>query len=228
MATRVLVIDDDPELLGILGSALSSRAYEPILANDARNTIDLVANDGTDIVVLDLSLPGDDGLTVCKRIRAVSPVPILILSGRFRVPDRVAGFDHGADDYMTKPFAVSELIARIEALLRRSLLGRKEPAGERIISVGDISLNLTTLQARRGERDVPLRRREFGFLKLLLENPGRVVTRARLRQAVRADLHSDSNFVDVAIQGLRKKLEADGDQRVIQTVRGFGYMLKVG
>jgi two-component system response regulator MprA len=176
-----------------------------------------------DVVILDVMLPGLDGLEVCRRMRAAEPrLPILLLTARDRVPDRVAGLDAGADDYLVKPFAFDELLARIRALLRRS-------GGEQVETLGfsDLTLDPDTHEVQRGERAIDLTLTEYQLLELFLRHPRQVLARDRIHDAVWGhDFYLESNVIDVHIKRLREKLEAGGEPRLIQTIRGVGYSLR--
>jgi DNA-binding response OmpR family regulator len=175
-----------------------------------------------DLVVLDLGLPGMDGVEVCRRLRSDGDVPILMLTARAETEDRVTGLDSGADDYLVKPFERQELLARIRALLRR-----RPPRGAASLEVGDLTLNPDTREVRRGEREIELTNREFELLEFLMRNERLVVSRERLLDEVWGyDPMAATNTIDVFISNLRRKLEADGEGRLLHTKRGAGYVLK--
>ncbi len=173
-----------------------------------------------DLVVLDLMMPGIDGLEVCRKLRANGDLPILMLTARSGTADRVRGLDTGADDYLVKPFAYAELLARVRALLRRA------PPPATILQFADLSLHVETGEVRRAERLVPLTAREFALLAHFLRHPRQVLTRDQLLAAVWAGEHTDDNVVAVYIGYLRAKLDGNGEPRLIQTIRGFGYSLR--
>lgn len=218
---RLLVIDDDPQLLTALRRALAYEGYEVLTAESGEAGLRLARERPPDLVVLDVLLPGIDGLEVCRRLRAGGDVPILMLTARDEVSDRVAGLDAGADDYLVKPFAVDELLARVRALLRR----RAPPPEE--WRFADLVLRPATREVFRGHRALALTPREFDLLALFLQHPRQVLTRELLMERVWGpDYEGDSNVLEVYIGHLRNKLEAGGEPRLLHTVRGVGYVLK--
>jgi two-component system response regulator MprA len=220
MAT-ILVVDDDPKILSVLGRGLRFEGYEVQLAADGAEALRIARVEPLDLVVLDVMLPGIDGLEVCRRLRRGTNVPILMLTARDAVPDRIAGLDHGADDYLIKPFDFDELLARIRALLRRS-----HPVSEGALAFGDLRLDTRTREAERANRRIDLTTREYELLLLLLQHPRQVLTREQILDRLWGDASVDSNAIEVHIARLRDKLEADGEPRLIQTVRGAGYALR--
>ncbi len=223
MAEHVLVIEDDPQIADLLRRGLIYEGYSVKVASDGPEGLAAARDHQPDLVLLDLMLPGMDGLTVCQRLRAGSDVPILILTAKDAVPDRVKGLDAGADDDVVKPFAFDELLARIRALLRR----RQPASAEDVLRFADLTLNPVTHEVYRGTRRVELTAREFDMLALFLQHPRQVITRATLYDRIWGyDFGSESNIIDVYIRNLRSKLEAGGEPRLIQTVRGVGYVLR--
>lgn len=224
MNTRVLLVDDDPAVLSSLRRAMELDGYEVLVAVDGDTALDIAQSQLPDLIVLDVMLPDLDGFTVCERIRAGSSTPILMLTARDTVPDRVAGLDRGADDYLVKPFAVDELLARMRALLRRGP-GPKDA----ILRYADLSLDPLTREASRAGRPIKLTPLELELLEVFLRHPRQALSRNRLAQQVWGySFEGESNFVDVAVKELRKKLEAEGQPRLIQTLRGYGYALREG
>ena len=218
----ILVVDDEPAVRDALARALASAGYEAELAADGERALDRLERRGVDAVVLDLLMPGVDGLEVCRRLRARgNAVPVLMLTARDAVGDRVAGLDAGADDYLVKPFALEELLARLRALLRRS-------GGDgAVLRFADVTLDPGTYEAFRGERRLELTRTEFQLLELFLRNPRQVLTRSLIYERVWGyDFGFGSNSLHVYVGYLRRKLEADGEPRLLQTVRGVGYALR--
>jgi two-component system response regulator MprA len=219
---RVLIVDDDPAVLNALRRVFSLEGYEVFTAGTGEIALDLVRRENPDLVVLDIMLPGLDGLSVCQRIRRQSLVPILMLTARDTVPDRVAGLDSGADDYLVKPFATDELLARVRALHRRF-----QSASPARLEYADLVLDTGTREVFRGGKGLNVTPREFDLLEVLLRHPRQVLSREQLCQQVWGyAFEGESNFIDVAIKELRKKLEAEGMARLIQTVRGYGYALR--
>ncbi|MBW8058936.1 MAG: response regulator transcription factor [Solirubrobacterales bacterium] len=219
---RVLVVEDDAEIADVLRRSLRGEGYEVHTAADGIDALDAAAGFAPDLVVLDLGLPRLDGVEVCRRLRADSDVPILMLTARTETEDRVDGLDSGADDYLVKPFERRELLARIRALLRR-----RPPRGAATLSVGDLLLNPDTREVRHGEREVELTNREFELLEHLMRNERLVVSRERLLDEVWGyDPTAATNTVDVFVSNLRRKLEAGGEPRLLHTKRGAGYVLK--
>jgi two-component system response regulator MprA len=217
---RVVVVDDDEALRNAIRRALRLEGYEVALAGDGGEALAQLAGLRADLVVLDVLMPGLDGITVCRRLReGGDQTPVLMLTARDAVSDRVTGLDAGADDYLTKPFALEELLARVRALLRRSFPDQ--------LRVDDLELDPRTRQVRRGGRPVELTRTEFALLELLMRNAGAVLTRDAIRERVwGVDDAYGSNTLDVYVGYLRRKTEAGGEPRLIHTVRGVGFVLR--
>ncbi len=223
MAEHILVIEDDPQIADLLRRGLIYEGYTVTIAGDGPAGLAAARDRPPDLVLLDLMLPGMDGLTVCQRLRAASDVPILILTARDAVPERVKGLDAGADDYVVKPFSFDELLARIRALLRR----RQPAAAREVLRFADLTLNPDTREVRRGNRRIELTAREFEILQLFMEHPRQVLTRDTLYDRIWGyDFGGESNIIEVYIRYLRSKLEEGGAPRLIQTVRGVGYALR--
>jgi two-component system response regulator MprA len=219
---RVLIVEDDDAIADVLRRSLRNEGYEVRTSADGIEALDVAAGFIPDLVVLDLGLPGLDGVEVCRRLRTDGDVPILMLTARAETEDRVTGLDSGADDYLVKPFERKELLARIRALLRR-----RPPRGSASLEVGDLCLNPDTREVRRGERDIELTNREFELLEFLMRNERLVVSRERLLDEVWGyDPMAATNTIDVFISTLRRNLEADGETRLLHTQRGAGYVLK--
>ena len=222
--SRVLVVDDEADLRRALERALVLHGYAVETAADGTQALRSLAAQAPEVVVLDVAMPNVDGLEVCRRLRqAGDRTPVLMLTARDTVDDRVAGLDAGADDYLVKPFALDELLARIRALLRRA--GPETPG--KGLRFGDLSLDPGTREVRRGDRPIELTRTEFLLLELFLRHPGQVLTRDVITANVWGyDFGPASNSLDVYVGYLRRKTEADGEPRVVQTVRGVGYVLR--
>lgn len=221
---RLLVVDDEPAVRESLRRAFALEGYAVELAPDGAAALRALEDaDEPDAVVLDVLMPHVDGVTVCRRLRERgSRVPVLMLTARETVGDRVAGLDAGADDYLVKPFALEELLARIRALLRRST-----PAQDDVLRFADLELDTGTREVRRGGRAIELTRTEFHLLELLLRNPRQVLTRSLILERVWGyDFGPSSNSLDVYIGYLRRKTEAGGEPRLIHTARGVGYALR--
>jgi len=223
MPEHILVIEDDPSIADLLRRGLIYEGYSVQVASDGPAGLTAARDRLPDLVLLDLMLPGMDGLTVCARLRAASDVPILILTAKDAVPDRVKGLDAGADDYVVKPFSFDELVARIRALLRR-----RQPASEQdVLRFADLSVNPVTREVFRGTRRIELTAREFDLLLLFMQHPRQVLTRDTLYDRIWGyDFGGESNIIEVYIRYLRSKLEEGGEPRLIQTVRGVGYALR--
>jgi two-component system, OmpR family, response regulator MprA len=218
----VLVVEDDAEIAGALRRSLRIDGYDVRVAEDGEEALTEAGLFEPDLVVLDLGLPRLDGVEVCRRLRDKGDVPILMLTARDGVQDRVAGLDSGADDYLVKPFERQELLARMRALLRR-----RPPRGSAPLRVADLSLNVDTHEVVRGERAVDLTQREFELLEYLMRNERIVISRQRLLDEVWGyDPFSTTNTIEVFVSNLRRKLEADGDPRLLHTIRGAGYVLR--
>ena len=216
-----LVVDDDPELRAALTRVLRLDGYDVTAVSNGLKALETIPDLKPDVVVLDLMMPYVGGLEVCRRLRAKGDrTPILVLTARDEVGDRVEGLDAGADDYLVKPFALDELRARLRALLRRT----RPPEESSVVSLGDLTLDADSHVARRGDRPIDLTRTEFALLELLLRNAGRVLTRDVIMDRVWGyELEPASNSLEVFIGYLRRKTEAGGEPRLIHTVRGVGY-----
>ena len=219
----VMVVDDEPGVRAALERALRIERYDVRLAGDGTEALALLAERSPDAIVLDVSMPDVDGLEVCRRLRAAGDrTPVLMLTARDAVDDRVAGLDAGADDYLVKPFALKELQARLRALLRRTEATR---AG--VLRFADLELDPVAREVRRGDREIELSRTEFNLLELFLEHPRQVLTRSQIFERVWGyDFGSTSNALGVYIGYLRRKTEAGSEPRLLHTVRGVGYVLR--
>lgn len=236
MGATILVVDDDPKITALLRRALTFEGYAVQVANDGLEGLKLAWSNPPDLVILDLMMPALDGMEVCRRLRAESDLPILMLTARDEVNDRVQGLDAGADDYLIKPFALEELLARVRALLRRGKGGNPEnPSGNKarpavqstVYRFADLRLDTGTREACRGGRVIQLTTKEFELLSLFLEHPRQVLTRELIMDRIWGfDYSGESNVLEVYVGILRQKLEEAGEKRLIHTVRGAGYVLR--
>ncbi|WP_405485959.1 response regulator transcription factor [Nocardia sp. NBC_00511] len=223
---RILVVDDDRAVRESLRRSLTFNGYTVELAVDGLDALEKTASQRPDALVLDVMMPRLDGLEVCRRLRSTGDdLPILVLTARDSVSERVAGLDAGADDYLPKPFALEELLARLRALLRRTTVDSSEAS--EAMTFADLSLDPVTREVQRGDRQISLTRTEFSLLEMLMANPRRVLTRSRILEEVWGyDFPTSGNALEVYIGYLRRKTEADGELRLIHTVRGVGYVLR--
>lgn len=220
--TRVLVIEDEDRIRQFLQRGLAYEGYRVDAAADGPAGLALARENPPDLVILDWMLPGMDGLEVCRRLRAGGPVPVLMLTAKDSVSDRVQGLDAGADDYLVKPFAFDELLARMRALLRRAA-----PAQAEVLRFADLTLDTGTRQAYRGERAIDLTAKEYELLEMFLRHPRQVLTREVIFDRVWGyDFGGESNIIEVYVRYLRQKTEANNTSRLLHTVRSVGYVLR--
>jgi len=223
MATKILIVEDDPSIGKLLRRALLLEGYEARLVQNGLDALNAFHEEHPHLIILDLMLPGIDGIEVCKRIREESDVPILMLTARDTVDDRVLGLDSGADDYVIKPFDIDELLARVRAQLRRA--EHKQP--KQILEFADLVMDTAARTVRRGDREIELTAREFDLLELFMRHPNQVISRTQIYDEIwDYDFGGESNIIEVYIRYLRTKLEADGEPRLIYTKRGAGYILR--
>ncbi|MGW1882124.1 response regulator transcription factor [Streptomyces sp. NPDC001970] len=232
---RILIVDDEPAVREALQRSLAFEGYATEVAVDGMDALAKLESYGPDLVVLDVQMPRMDGLTAARRIRSSgSTLPILMLTARDTVGDRVTGLDAGADDYLVKPFELDELLARIRALLRRSSYAVTAGGADRegpgdVLSFADLRMDLATREVTRGTRRVELTRTEYTLLELFLAHPRQVLTREQILKSVWGfDFEPSSNSLDVYVMYLRRKTEAGGEPRLVHTVRGVGYALREG
>ncbi len=221
--STILIVEDEAEIAGYLRRGLTFEGYSVEIAADGRQALDIARERPPDLVVLDLMLPGIDGLEVARRLRAASDVPIIMLTARDAVPDRVAGLEAGADDYLIKPFAFEELLARIRVQLRR----RQREDTATVLRYGPLTMDLAAHEVTIGDRRVDLTAKEYDLLELFLRHPQQVLTRDVIYDRVWGyNFGGESNIIEVYVRYLRQKLEAQGEPRLIHTVRGVGYILR--
>jgi len=220
------VVDDDRAVRESLRRSLSFNGYTVDLAEDGVEALEAISNERPDALVLDVMMPRLDGLEVCRQLRSTGDdLPILVLTARDSVSERVSGLDAGADDYLPKPFALEELLARLRALLRRT--GPEEGSDGALMTFADLTLDPSTREVHRGNRSISLTRTEFSLLEMLIANPSRVLTRSRILEEVWGfDFPTSGNALEVYVGYLRRKTEAEGEPRLIHTVRGVGYVLR--
>jgi two-component system response regulator MprA len=223
---RILVVDDDRAVRESLRRSLAFNGYSVDLAQDGQEALEMITRERPDALVLDVMMPRMDGLQVCRHLRSTGDdLPILVLTARDSVSERVAGLDAGADDYLPKPFALEELLARMRALLRRTAFDDRSESAT--LTFADLSLDPMTREVTRGERQISLTRTEFSLLEMLIANPRRVLTRSRILEEVWGfDFPTSGNALEVYVGYLRRKTEAEGELRLIHTVRGVGYVLR--
>ncbi len=219
---RILVVDDDPEIVSFVRRGLAYEGYKVDTAADGSEALAKAREKEPDLVILDIMMPGIDGLEVSKRLREGSNVPILMLTAKGTVADKVTGLESGADDYLVKPFAFDELLARVRALLRRH-----QPKEEETLRFSDLSLNTATREVRRGNDPIGLTAQEFDLLELFIRHPRQVLKRDLIYERVWGyDFEGESNVIEVYIRYLRSKLEVRDKPRLVHTVRGVGYVMK--
>ena len=220
---RILVVEDETKVASFIRRGLEAEHYRVDVATDGQSGLERVFDEDYDLMILDVMLPKRDGLSVLKEIRRRRlPIPVLMLTARDTVPDRVAGLDGGADDYLTKPFAFEEFVARVRALLRRGT-----PTQAPILRLADLQLNPVSREVTRAGRPIGLTAKEFALLEFFLRQPGRVLSRALIAQHVwGVDFDTFTNVIDVYVNYLRKKIDADFAPKLLHTVRGVGYVLK--
>ena len=223
MTAKILLVEDEEKLARFVELELSYEGYEVTVANDGLSGLMAARNSEPDLIILDWLMPGLTGVEVCRRLRSTgSQVPVIMMTAKDDVSDRVTGLDAGADDYVVKPFSIEELLARVRAHLRRT-----QPQETDVLQYEDLSLNRSSREVFRSKRSIELTAKEFDLLEYLILHPRQVITRDRILEEVWGyDFMGDSNIIEVYIRYLRLKLEAEGEKRLIQTVRGVGYVLR--
>jgi len=219
---KILVVDDEPKIIQLTQDYLENAGFSVISAGDGERALSIIQVEKPDLVVLDLGLPGMDGLDVCRSIRKTSNLPIIMLTARDEETDKLVGLELGADDYITKPFSPKELVARVRSVLRRSELAQEE---REVIRVGDVTLDLPRMQVTVGDEEIELTATEFQLLQALASQPGRIFTRSQLLNAVHGvAIESYERAIDAHIKNIRRKLEPiPHEPRYIQTIYGVGY-----
>jgi heavy metal response regulator len=219
---RLLVVEDEKKVSGFIKKGLEEEGYAVDLASDGRTGLQMGMDRVHDLIILDINLPGMDGLSILHELRERKVLtPVLLLTVRANIEDKVLGLDSGADDYLTKPFAFEELVARVRALLRRQI------GTESMLQVADLSLDPARRTVLRGDRKIELTSKEFALLDYFMRNPGRILTRTMIAEHVwDYDFDPATNVIDVYVNYLRRKIDPDGSKRLIHTVRGVGYVLK--
>ncbi len=224
MSEKILLVEDEQAIARFIGRGLQREGYSVVVANDGETGLDLAFSELPDLIILDVMLPDIDGLSICRQLReAELQTPVLMLTAKDAIPDRVAGLEAGADDYLVKPFAFEELLARLKALRRR-----KAPIEtEAPLTFTNLTLDPSTRMAKRGERSIELTAKEYDLLELFMRHPNQVLTRDQIYERIWGyDFGGESNIIEVYIRYLRSKLEADGEPRLLHTVRGVGYALR--
>lgn len=223
MTISILLVEDEVKLARFVELELSSEGYTLHVAHDGLTGLTMARESQPDLIILDWMMPGMSGLEVCRRLRATgSKVPVILLTAKDEVSDRVAGLDAGADDYVVKPFSIEELLARVRAHLRRTHEDNPD-----LLQFSDLTLNRRTREVNRNGRAIDLTAKEFDLLDYLISHPRQVITRDQILEKVWGyDFMGDSNIIEVYVRYLRLKLEEQGEKRLIQTVRSVGYVLK--
>ncbi|MFN3428675.1 MAG: response regulator [Candidatus Sericytochromatia bacterium] len=227
MSAKILVVDDEPSIVKSIQYSLEKEGYQVVTASDGQQALEVARREKPNLVVLDVMLPSLDGYEVCRQLRQELPVPVIMLTAKGEEIDKVVGLEIGADEYVTKPFSLRELLARIKALLRRSKGSESENKTAKVYQHQELMINLSEHRVMVGERQVELSPKEFKILAMLMSTPGRVFSREELLEQVWGlDFYGDTKTVDVHIRWLREKIEEDPSApKYVQTVRGFGYRL---
>lgn len=223
MSAHILLVEDEEKLARFVQLELSYEGYEVSVAHDGLSGLMAARDHSPDLIILDWMMPGLSGLEVCRRLRQTgTATPVILLTAKDDISDRVEGLDAGADDYVVKPFSIEELLARVRAHLRRT-----EPQDAEVLVFSDLTLDRRSREVHRGQRSIELTAKEFDLLDYLITNPRQVLTRDRILEQVWGyDFMGDSNIIEVYVRYLRLKLEAEGESRLIQTMRGVGYVLR--
>jgi two-component system, OmpR family, copper resistance phosphate regulon response regulator CusR len=219
---RILIVEDEPKMASYLHKGLTEASYTVDIADNGKDGLFLALHENFDLVVLDVMLPELNGFEVLRRLRAQKQTPVLLLTARDTVEDKVKGLELGADDYLSKPFAYAEFLARIRSLLRRAPRGVRD-----VLVIADLEVDLIKRRVRRGDARIDLTAQEFALLQLLAERQGEVLTRTFITSQIwDMNFDSDTNVVDVAVKRVRAKIDNSFDKKLLHTVRGMGYVLE--
>ena len=225
MEERILIVEDELQLARLMELELDHEGYAVKVSHNGREALGLLQEEEFDLVLLDIMLPEMDGVEVCRRLREFSDIPVIMVTARDAVPEKVEALDTGADDYITKPFAIEELLARIRALLRRKNNALKED--NNVLTIADLVIDKDKYEVKRAGQEVELTKKEFDLLVYLAENKGIVLTREDILSNIWGyDYLGETNIVDVYIRYLRSKIDDPFEQKLIKTVRGVGYVIR--
>lgn len=224
---KVLIVEDEAEIVSFLKPELAYEGYEVDCAYDGREGFEKIQSGSYDIVLLDVMLPGLSGIEICRRVRKFSNIPIIMLTARDQISDKVTGLDTGANDYLTKPFFIEELLARMRCVLRRDNFIVEKKDKKHLLSFRDISLDQGLCEIKKGNVQIELTKKEYQLLEFLIKNKNNVLTREQILNSVWGyEYVGDTNVVDVYISYLRNKLEDSASEKYVTTVRGIGYIMK--
>lgn len=228
---KILIIEDEKNLARFVQLELQHEEYETVVENNGRRGLDLALNEKFDAILLDLMLPDLNGLEIARRVRQVKTTPIIMMTARDSVIDRVSGLDHGADDYIVKPFAIEELLARLRAVLRRVNIEKKVSSNtaikQKVVKFNDLTIETANRIVHRGDKTIDLTKREYNLLMTLIDNKNNVVSREQLLNKIWGpDSNIETNVVEVYVRYLRNKIDAPDRPSYIKTVRGTGYMVR--
>lgn len=228
---KILIIEDEKNLARFVQLELQHEEYETVVENNGRRGLDLALNEKFDAILLDLMLPDLNGLEIARRVRQVKTTPIIMMTARDSVIDRVSGLDHGADDYIVKPFAIEELLAHLRAVLRRVNIEKKVSSNaaikQKVVKFNDLTIETANRIVHRGDKTIDLTKREYNLLMTLIDNKNNVVSREQLLNKIWGpDSNIETNVVEVYVRYLRNKIDAPDRPSYIKTVRGTGYMVR--
>ncbi|APT15053.1 response regulator transcription factor [Lactobacillus jensenii] len=228
---KILIIEDEKNLARFVQLELQHEEYETVVENNGRRGLDLALNEKFDAILLDLMLPDLNGLEIARRVRQVKTTPIIMMTARDSVIDRVSGLDHGADDYIVKPFAIEELLARLRAVLRRVNIEKKVSSNtaikQKVVKFNDLTIETANRIVHRGDKTIDLTKREYNLLMTLIDNKNNVVSREQLLNKIWGpESNIETNVVEVYVRYLRNKIDAPDRPSYIKTVRGTGYMVR--